>query len=89
VIKERSKQQRLDFLRHVAGYTRMNEISNLAICNELQIFHINDRITDKKKEWHYHIQRMDSYRIARKAVEYKPTGHRDVGHPKRRWEDDF
>jgi hypothetical protein len=29
------------------------------------------------------------YRIARKADEYKSIGHRDVGRPKRRWEDDF
>jgi hypothetical protein len=77
------------FLWHFAEYIRMYEISNLTIRSELQIFNINDKITDKKKEWHDHIQRMDPYRTARKAVEYKPIGHRDVGRPKRRWEDDF
>jgi hypothetical protein len=78
------------FLRHVAGYTRRDEISNLTIHSELQIFNRqNDKITDKKKEWHDHIQRMDPYRIARKAVEYRPSRHRDVGRPKRSWEDDF
>jgi hypothetical protein len=48
-----------------------------------------DRITDKKKEWLDHMQGMDSYRLARKAVEYKPIGHRDIRRPKSRWEDDF
>jgi hypothetical protein len=72
------------FLRHVAGYTRRDEISNLTIRSELQIFNINDKIKDKKKEWHDHIQQMDPYRLARKAAEYKPIGHRDVGRPKRR-----
>jgi hypothetical protein len=70
-------------------YTRRDEISNLTIRRELQIFNINDKIKDKKKEWHDHIQRMVLYRIARKEDEYKPIGHRDVGRPKIRWEDDF
>jgi hypothetical protein len=77
------------FLKHVAGYAIGDEISNLTIRSELQIFNINDTVKDKKKEWHDHFQRMDPCRIARKTVEYKPIGHRDVGRPKRRWEDDF
>jgi hypothetical protein len=77
------------FSRHVAGYTRRNEISNLTICSKLQIFNINDKITDKKKKWHGHIQWMYPYRIAHKAVEYKPIRCRDIVHPKRRWEYDF
>jgi hypothetical protein len=77
------------FLRHVAGYTRRDEINNLTIRSDLQIFNINSKITDKKKEWHDHIQRMDPYRIACKAVEYKPIGRRGAGRPKRRWEDDL
>jgi hypothetical protein len=32
---------------------------------------------------------MEPYRIVHKAGEYKPIGHRDVGRPKRRWEDDL
>jgi hypothetical protein len=71
----------MKFLRHVAG--------DLTVRSELQTFNINNKIKDKKKEWHDHIQRMDPYRIVRKAVEYNPIGHRDVGRPKRRWEDDF
>jgi hypothetical protein len=39
-------------LWHGAGYTRRDEISNLTIRNELQKLNINDKITDKKKEWH-------------------------------------
>jgi hypothetical protein len=78
----------LRFLRHAAEYARRDEINDLSIRSELQIFNIN-KITDKKKEWHGHIQRMDPCRIARIAVEYKPMGHRDVGRPKRRWEVDF
>jgi hypothetical protein len=87
--KQKIKTAEMRFLRHVAGYTRRDEISDLTICNELQIFNVNDKIKDKKKEWHDHIQWTDPYRIAHKADECKTIGHRDVRHPKRRWEDDF
>jgi hypothetical protein len=87
--KRKIETAEMRFLRHVAGYTRRDEISNSSIRSELQIFDINDKITDKKKKWHDYIQRMDPYRIAHKAAEYKPIEHRDVGRPKRRWEDDF
>jgi hypothetical protein len=48
VIKGRSEQQRWDFLRHVAGYTRRDEISNLTIRSGLQTFNINDNYRQEK-----------------------------------------
>jgi hypothetical protein len=77
--KSKLETAEMRFLRHVAGCTRRDEMSNLTIRSELQIFNIIDKIRDQKKKWHDHIQRMDPYRIARKAVEYtrKPIGHRD------------
>jgi hypothetical protein len=64
------------FLRHDAGYTRRDEISILTIRSELQIFNINDRIKDKKKEWHDRIQLLDPYKA--KQLDINPIGHRDV-----------
>jgi hypothetical protein len=88
--KRKIETAEMRFSRHVAGYTRRDEISDLTIRRELQIFNTNDKIKGKKKEWHDHIQQTAPYRTARKAAEYKPTiGHRDVGRPKRKWEDDF
>jgi hypothetical protein len=74
--KRKTETAEMRFLRHVAGYTRRDEISDLTIHSELQIFNINDKITDKKKEWHDHIQQMDPYRTVCKADEHKPTRHR-------------
>jgi hypothetical protein len=59
--KRKIKTADVRFLRHVAGYTRRDEISNLTIRSELQIFNINDKIKDKKKECYDHIQRMNPY----------------------------
>jgi hypothetical protein len=77
------------FLRHVAGYNRRDEISNLTIRSELQILNINYKIKDKKRRNGMSTFNGWTHRIARKAVEYKLIGHRDVGRPKRRWDDDF
>jgi hypothetical protein len=86
--KRKIETAELRFLRHAAEYARRDEINDLSTRSELQIFNIN-KIIDKKKEWHGHIQRIDPYRISRKADEYKPMGHGDIGRPKRRREDDF
>jgi hypothetical protein len=77
---DRSDKRKIEIVerrlsRYIAVCTRSDEISNLTFRSELQVFIINDKITDKNKEWHVHIQRMDHYRIARKADEYKPIGH--------------
>jgi hypothetical protein len=39
-------------------------------------------------EWHEHLSQMEQQRIAR-IMFHKPIGYRDIGHPRRRWEDTF
>jgi hypothetical protein len=70
--KRKIETAEIRFLRHVAGYTKRDEISNIIIRSELQIFNINDKIKDNKKEWHDHIQRMDRYRIVRRQLDVNP-----------------
>jgi hypothetical protein len=50
--KRKMETAEMRLLRHVAGHTRRDDISNLTIHSELQIFDINDKIADKKKKWH-------------------------------------
>jgi hypothetical protein len=57
--KKKIETAEVRFLRHAAGYNRRDKIGNLTIRSELQIFNTNDKIKEKKKEWHDHIQRMD------------------------------
>jgi hypothetical protein len=63
--KRKIETAEMRFLRLVDGYTRRDEISNIIIRSELQIFNINGKIKDKEKEWRDDIQRMDPYRIVR------------------------
>jgi hypothetical protein len=47
--KRKIETAEITFLRHTAGYTRRNEISNLTVRSELQIFNINDKLQTRKR----------------------------------------
>ena len=36
-----------------------------------------------------HIQRMDTNRIPKQTLQYKPKGRRHIGRPRKRWRDQF
>ena len=36
-----------------------------------------------------HVQRMDTNRIPKQALQYRPKGRRNIGRPKKRWRDQF
>ena len=38
------------------------------------------------KKW-LHVQRMDTNRLPKQALQYKPKGRRNIGRPKKRWRD--
>ena len=42
--------------------------------------------TDYQK-WLQHVQRMDTNRLPKQALQYKPKGRRNIGRPKKRWRD--
>jgi hypothetical protein len=75
-------------LRRVAGFTLRDEVRNTTAREELQIFNIGERIQSRKIEWHEHLSRMEQHRIAQ-VMFYKPVGYRDIGRPRRQWEDAF
>jgi hypothetical protein len=39
------------------------------------------------EKWLQHVQRMDTNRIPRQALRYRPEGRKNVGRPKKRWKD--
>jgi hypothetical protein len=39
---------------------------------------------DKKLQ---HVQRMDTNRIPKQALQYRPKGRRNIGRPRKRWRD--
>jgi hypothetical protein len=88
VDRSKTETTEMKSLRRVAGYTLRDEVTNTAI-RELQIFNIGERIQSRKIERHEHLSRMEQQRIAQQVMFYKPIGYRDIGRPRRRWEDTF
>ena len=41
----------------------------------------------QKKKWLQHVQRMDTNRLPKQALQYKPKGWRYIGRPRKRWRD--
>lgn len=85
--KHESKIQaaEMKFLRRVKGCTRMDQIRNEDIREELQIYSIKEKITNNKEQWKEHIERMAESRLPKRIQNYFPRGRRDVGRPRKRW----
>jgi hypothetical protein len=47
------------------------------------------RTEDGHKQWLQHVQRMDTNRIPKQTLQYKPKGLRNIGRPRKRWRDQF
>jgi len=39
------------------------------------------------KKWLQHLQTMDTNRLPKQALQYKPKGRRNIGRPRKRWRD--
>jgi len=48
---------------------------------------IVEEIKQYQKKWLQHLQRMDTNRMPREALRYRPEGRRNVERPKKRWRD--
>ena len=44
-------------------------------------------IKQYQKKWLQHVQRMDTNRLPKQALQYKPKGRRNIGRPRKRWRD--
>jgi hypothetical protein len=46
-------------------------------------------IKQYQEKWLQHVQKMDTNRIPKKALQYNPKGRRNIGRPTKRWRDQF
>ena len=74
-------------LRTIRGVTRMDRLRNDQIRSDLSVKPLLKEIEERKLRWYGHVKRMDSERLPRKYLEWKPQGKRPVGRPRKRWLD--
>jgi hypothetical protein len=64
-----------------------SEEKNQCIREKTRAQNIVQEIKHYQKKWLQHVQRMDTNRIPRQELRYRPEGRRNVGRPKKRWRD--
>ena len=91
VLKKRGEQRleaaQMNFLRHLLGITKINKEKNQHIRQKTGAQNIITETEQYQKKWLQHVQRMDTNRLPKQALQYKPKGRRNIGRPRKRWRD--
>ena len=92
VLKKREEQlleaAQMKFLRHL-GITKLGKEKNQCIREKTGAENIVKETKQYEKKWLQHIQRMDTNRVPKQALQYKPKGRRHIRLPRKRWRDQF
>jgi hypothetical protein len=75
------------FLRHLLGITKLDKEKNQCIKEKTGAQSIVKEIKQYQKKWLQHAQRMDTNRIPKQALQYRPQGQSNIGRPRKRWRD--
>jgi len=93
VLKKREEQRleaaQMKFLRHLLGITKLDKEKNQCIRGKTGAQNIVKEIKQYQEKWLQHVQRMDTNRLSKQALQYKPKGRRNIGRPRKRWRDQF
>jgi hypothetical protein len=91
VLKKRDGQKleaaQLNFLRHLLGITELDRERNQYVREKLGVQNIVLGIKQYQREWLQHVERMDTDRMPKQALQYRPKGKRSIGRPRKGWKD--
>ena len=73
----------MKYLRHLLGITKLDKEKNQCIREKTGAENIVKEIKQYQEKWPQHIQRMDTNRIPKQALQYKPKGRRYIGRPRK------
>jgi len=78
----------MKFLRHLLGITKLDKEKNQRIRQKKKgAQNITKEIQPYQKKWLQYVQKMDTDRLPKLALQYKPKGRRNIGRPRKRWRD--
>ena len=89
VLKKREEQRleaaQMKFLSHLLGITKLDKEKNQCIRHKTGAQNIVQEIKQYQEKWLQHVHRMDTNRLPKQALQYKPKGRRNIGRPRKRW----
>ena len=91
VLKKREEQRleaaQMKFLRHLLGITKLDKEKSNCIRAKTGAQNTVKEIKQYQEKWLQHVQRTDTNRLPKQALQYKPNGRRNIGRPRKRWRD--
>ena len=72
--EERVAATQMKFLRHLFGITKLDKEKNQCIRGKMGAENTVKEIKQYQEKWLQHIQRIDTNRIPKQALQYKPKG---------------
>jgi hypothetical protein len=87
--EQRLEAAQIKFLRHLLGITKLDKEKNQRISGKNRSRKYSKEIKHYQEMWLQHIQRMDTNRIPKPALQYKRKVRRHIGRPRKRWRDQF
>ena len=76
-----------DKIFETLGITKLDKEKNQCIREKTGAQNIAKEIKEYQKKWLQHIQRMDTNKVPKQALRYRPKGRRNIGRPRKRWRD--
>jgi len=91
VLRKREEQRleaaQMKILRYLLGITKIDKEKIQCIRENTGAHNIIKEIKQYQEKWLQHVQRMDTNRIPKQALQYQPKGRRNIGRPRKRWRD--
>jgi len=75
-------------LRHLLGITKLDKKESM-YWTKIGSTNIAKEIKQYQKKWVQLVQRMDTNRLSKQALQYKTKGRRNIGRPRKRWRDEL
>jgi len=69
----------MKILSHILGITKLDKGKNQCIRQKTGAQSIVKEIKQYQKKWLQHVKRMDTNRLPKQALQYKPKGRRNIG----------
>ena len=66
------------------GITKLDKEKNQCIRQKTGVQNMVKEIKQYQKKWLQHVQRMDTNRLQKQALQHKPKGRRKIGRPRKR-----
>ena len=90
-LKKREEQRleaaQMKFLRHLLGITKLDKEKNQCIRGKNRSTEYSKGNKTIPEKWLQHVHRMDTNRLPKQALQYRPKGRRNTGRPRKRWRD--